>query len=387
MDTSNDPNNQPTLADIVRRETNNGETLVRFYLDVVEGKLDDEGFEACHKLEAAEQVHAVAPGLVADYIAENMGVECVHAIRRRRTRDGNRSRRSRAGGNPSPTNHDFCVPRANRHPALEYLADVLNAPPLADDPRVTGIVRASTDHGMMVVSYLIHVMHGSARGYRLHHRMDAAKELLGHIARDEIRAQSTSDNSVIPAEAGIQNDEPATSVIPAQAGIQGGGDEAGSPSSPSPSTGEGRGEGDSSAPSTVKPPADYRRGCYNTTESIAHSMWRPAHPIHKFIKAYDEVADAFLKEGHDDDFDAEAVRLWIAGDIPDMYGKFISQYCPHTPTPVIPRRPKRQRRPTPAGKAVFQEMMADKMRREGTLTDTRTDTDAPTERPRLKIWV
>ena len=116
-------------------------------------------------------------------------------------------------------------------------------------------------------------------------------------------------------------------------------------------------------------------------------MWRPAHPIHKFIKAYDEVADAFLKEGHDDDFDAEAVRLWIAGDIPDMYGKFISQYCPHTPTPVIPRRPKRQRRPTPAGKAVYREMTADKMRREGTLTDTRTDTDTPTERPRLKIWV
>ena len=246
MNTNNDPNNQPTLADIVRRETNNGETLVRFYLDVVEGKLDDEGFEACHKLEAAEQVHAVAPGLVADYIAENMGVECVHAMRRRRTRDGNR-RRPRKPRASEPTNHDFCVPRANRHPALEYLADVLDAPPLADDPRVTGIVRASTDHGMMVVSYLLHVMHGSARGYRLHHRMDAAKELLGHIARDEIRAQSASESpspsmgegqgegdSVIPAEAGIQNDEPNTSaipteagpdtsVIPAQAGIQGAG--------------------------------------------------------------------------------------------------------------------------------------------------------------------
>ena len=58
----------PSLADIVRQETDNGRTIVRFYLDVASGKLDDEGFEVCHRLEAAEQVHAIAPGLVSEYI-------------------------------------------------------------------------------------------------------------------------------------------------------------------------------------------------------------------------------------------------------------------------------------------------------------------------------
>ncbi len=87
----------PTLADIVRRETNNGETIVRFYLDVIEGKLNDDGFEVYHRLEAAEQVHAIAPGLVSEYIAQLTGLECNHVILRKRTRDTTRSSRGYQG--------------------------------------------------------------------------------------------------------------------------------------------------------------------------------------------------------------------------------------------------------------------------------------------------
>ncbi len=87
----------PSLADIVRQETDNGRAIVRFYLDVANGKLDDEGFEACHRVEAAMQVQAIAPELVADAIARLAGVQC-HPERR-----GKRPpRRSRAVGNPSP---------------------------------------------------------------------------------------------------------------------------------------------------------------------------------------------------------------------------------------------------------------------------------------------
>ena len=82
MDNQNDPNNIPTLADIVRRETNNGALIVGFYLDVVEGNRDEDGFEACHRMEAAQQLEAVAPGVVADFIEENAGIECIHAQRR-----------------------------------------------------------------------------------------------------------------------------------------------------------------------------------------------------------------------------------------------------------------------------------------------------------------
>ncbi len=112
----------PTLADIVRRETNNGETIVRFYLDVIEGKLNDDGFEVCHRLEAAEQVHAIAPGLVSEYIAQLTGLECNHAILRKRTRDTTvvpaeslpRTRYG-AGTHPRPQHRRGGRPTHNRH--------------------------------------------------------------------------------------------------------------------------------------------------------------------------------------------------------------------------------------------------------------------------------
>ncbi len=197
----------PTLADIVRRETNNGETIVRFYLDVIEGKLNDDGFEVCHRLEAAEQIHAIAPGLVSEYIAQLTGLECNHAILRKRTRDttgssrddttgssrddttgssrGDTTRRSRgdttvipvATGTHPRSDADCAKTARARHEALEYLASALATPSLAHDPRVAGIVHGSTDHGKTVVSFLLHVMHGVVRGFRPRQRVDAASEL------------------------------------------------------------------------------------------------------------------------------------------------------------------------------------------------------------------
>ena len=141
MNHDNEQRKPRSLADIVREKTNDGEVIVDFYLDVVRGKLDDEGFEVCHRLEAAEQVHAIAPGLVAEYITQLTGIECNHAIRRRRTRPTMTVALPRRR-EPIPVR----IPtRANstraRHQALEYLASALAAPSLADDPRVAGIVR------------------------------------------------------------------------------------------------------------------------------------------------------------------------------------------------------------------------------------------------------
>ena len=197
-------NEPPTLADIVRQETDNGRTIVRFYLDVASGKLDDEGFEVCHRLEAAEQVHAIAPGLVSEYIAQLTGVECNHVIRRRRTRDATIvpaevSRRSREDGNPSQ-DADCANSARARHEALEYLASALAAPSLKDDPRVAGIVRESTDQGKTVVSFLLHVMHGVVRGFRPRQRVEAANELLGHIARDELARSGSATPSPLTGE-------------------------------------------------------------------------------------------------------------------------------------------------------------------------------------------
>ena len=381
-----------------------------------------------HRLEAAEQAHAIAPGLVSEYIAQLTGLECNHAIRRRRTRDADC--RPRADRDPVPTRSST---RA-RHEALEYLASALAAPSLAADPRVAGIVRGSTDQGKTVVSFLLHVIHGVVRGFRPRQRVQAASELLGHIARDELRADADqssfpssrepipdsgpaeADLTVIPAEslprtrygAGIQGggngdglpssrerrqdtspadtgpseaDPCITSIIPAEslprtrygAGIQGGGDEDGLPPFPSPLTGEGWGEGEND----LEAPESHH-GCYDIDRKIADAQRDPVHPIHKFVQAYDEVAAAFHGEDNDDD---EEVRYWISGEVPDAYGKYIWEYAPAHPRSTRRRlRPRRRRSRSPgtAAKAesVWMKRPTDKMR------------EAGIPRPnRFKIWV
>ncbi len=344
MDNQNDPNNIPTLADIVRRETNNGALIVGFYLDVVEGNRDEDGFEACHRMEAAEQLQAVAPDLVAEFIEVISGEKCVHAQRRSPKRIRRRKPRD-----PDPVCTGDCRSH-NRHEAIEYLASALDAPSITDDPRVTGIVRASTDHGKVAVSYLLNVMKGAVQGFGPHHRMRAAQELIAHIARDELRTQP---DAVEGPEATSAHPEPVEgpSVIPAEAGIQNGADV----DDPLPTNNQ------------KLQTRNLPHPCYSLNSKIAESMWQSEHPIHNFIQAYDELVVAFLKEG-DDDEDEEYAKRWIAGLEPDRYGKLIYQYCPYSPTPVRkPSRPRRQRRPTPATESIRQEMTADRLRREGKL--------------------
>ena len=395
MNYDNEQRKPRSLADIVREKTNDGEVIVDFYLDVVRGKLDDEGFEVCHRLEAAEQVHAIAPGLVAEYITQLTGVDCNHVIRRRRTRDDDcRPRADRApvstrAGTPTP------------HEALEYLASALAAPSLADDPRVAGIVRASTDHGKTVVSFLLHVMHGVVRGFRPRHRLQAACELIGHIARDDLRSASGTPSPLMgegwePAlslskslprtryggegdegrnlkagshdqarltGAAIQGDP---TVTPAKslprtrygAGIQDGGDEEGLPS-------------DHPEADDQEDP-DTERGSYDIDRKIADAQQDPAHPIHKFVQAYDEVAAAFHGKDNDNDNDDE-VRYWISGEVRDAYGKYIWEYAPAHPKSVRRRlRPKRRRRSKPKGESVWVKSEIDKRREAGIPPPKRT---------------
>ena len=334
-----------------------------------------------HRLEAAEQVHAIAPGLVSEYIAQLTGLECSHAMRRRRTSPT--IRRSRDDGNPSPDADCASSARA-RHEALEYLASALAAPSLADDPRVAGIVHESTDHGKTVVSFLLHVMHGGVRGFRPRQRVQAACELLGHIAHDEL-ARSGS----LPAEPVLSPaEEPALSAV-----------EGSSPSSREPIPGPVPAEADltvipaESLPRTrygagIQGPGDGdeaddledQRGSYDIDRKIAEAQHDPAHPIHKFVQAYDEVAAAFHVEDKEND-DDEEVRYWISGEVPDAYGKYIWEYAPAYPRSIRRRlRPRRRRSrepgTTPKAESVWMKRPTDKMR------------EAGIPRPnRFKVWV
>ena len=393
----------PTLADIVRQETDNGRTIVRFYLDVASGKLDDDGFEVCHRLEAAEQVHAIAPGLVSEYIAQLTGVECSHVIRRRRTSPT--IRRSREDGNPSPDADCASSARA-RHEALEYLASALAAPSLAADPRVAGIVHESTDHGKTVVSFLLHVMHGVVRGFRPRQRVQAACELLGHIARDELARSGSlpAEPALSPAEEPALSavEEPALSsrgpipapakadltVIPAEAGIQTApehGRQLADPSSAQPKPVpaepvEGPHISTRNSKLETKNSPDPERGLYDIDRKIAEAQRDPSHPVHKFVQAFDEVAAAFHGKDKEND-DDEEVRYWISGEVPDAYGKYIWEYAPAYPRSIRRRlRPKRRRSrepgTTPKAESVWMKRPTDKLR------------EAGIPRPnRFKVWV
>ena len=377
-----------SLADIVREKTNDGEVIVDFYLDVVRGKLDDEVFEVCHRLEAAEQVHAIAPGLVAEYIAQLTGLECNHVIRHKRTRPTTVVP-AEAGTHPRPDSNNANSTRT-RHQALEYLASALAAPSLADDPRVAGQVRESTDHGKTVVSFLLHVMHGVVRGFKPLHRVQAASELLGHIARDELAQAEFARTPFIPADAGIQiggdrvglpsnavPTEPALSAptssfprrrepIP--------GPSATSPQSVRPEPVEEPAlslpKGQFSGSAVVERSSDSQRGSYDIDRKIAEAQRDLSHPIHKFVQAYDEVAAAFHGKDKENDEDDE-VRYWISGEVRDAYGKYIWEYAPADPRSSRRLRAKR-RRSKPKGESVWVKSEIDKRREAGIPPPKRT---------------
>ena len=398
-----------SLADIVREKTNDGEVIVDFYLDVVRGKLDDEGFEVCHRLEAAEQLQAVAPGLVSEYIAQLTGVECGHAILRKRTRDLD------------------CIPREDREPlpsrdtvrarpeALEYLASALAAPSLKNDPRVAGIVHESTDHGKTVVSFLLHVMHGVVRGFRPRQRVEAASELLGHIARDELARSGSLTPSPLTGEGWGEGEEGRAGSASAEPALSPAEEPALSPaegSSPAPEssfprracpvsdTGQEPIPSPDKADPTVIPAeslprtrygagiqqggdgddpddTDTQRGCYDIDRKITEAQRDPSHPIHKFVQAYDEVAAVFHGEDKKND-DDEEVRYWISGEVVDAYGKYIWEYAPAYPRSIRRKlRPKRRRRSrepgtAPKAESIWMKRPSDKMREEGIKPPKRT---------------
>ena len=343
-------------------------------------------------------------------------MECNHVLLRKRSRDLD------------------CIPREDREPlpsrdtvrtlpeALEYLASALAAPSLKNDPRVAGIVHESTDHGKTVVSFLLHVMHGVVRGFRPRNRIEAASELLGHIARDEFaRTQATGPSFPRRREPipGPSPDKADPTVIPAEAGIQQGGDgddadDQRTPAAPESSSRKGEssfprracpvpdtgrepipGPSPDRADPTVIPAEagiqqggdgddgdaledpDPERGCYDIDRKITEAQRDPSHPIHKFVQAYDEVAAVFhgVDKKNDDD---EEVRYWISGEVVDAYGKYIWEYAPAYPRSIRRKlRPKRRRRSrepgtAPKAESVWMKRPSDKMREEGIKPPKRT---------------
>ena len=125
--------NPTPLADIVREETDDGRHIVRFLIDIMQGKIDDS--KPCHRLDAARQLL-------------NLGFHGAQTV----IQSASQSTGVRA---PSST------PGKSRF-----------------DQGIADIIKLETSDGKDPVRFLVDVMQGNLQDFKPHHRLAAAKELL-----------------------------------------------------------------------------------------------------------------------------------------------------------------------------------------------------------------
>ena len=213
----------PTIADIVREKTGDGALIIDFFTDVMTGRID--GAELCHRIDAAKQLVKYGSKDAAEFIAKYKGVPCGHSI----------------NGRPNPADPCSVEERS-------LVAVTLNAPPTLtrdfltvlsgiDEFLMTRLIRAQTADGVTVIEFLDDVMQDRTDGFKTHHRIAAAKELIVHIVRDEQPSHTPSPST---RETDKRGDTPAVGADPRVRPLPGS-------KTPSPLTGEGWSEGDTPA--------------------------------------------------------------------------------------------------------------------------------------------
>ena len=211
----------PTIADIVREKTGDGRLIIDFFTDVMTGRI--EGAELCHRIDVAKQLEKHRSKAAAEFIAKYKGVPCGHSI----------------NGRPDPADPCSVEERS-------LVAVTLNAPPTLtrdfltvlsgiDEFLMGRLIRAQTADGVTVIEFLDDVMQDRTDGFKTHHRIAAAKELIVHIVRDEQGSHTPSPST---RETDRRGDSTAVGADPRVRPLPGS-------HTPSPSTGEGWGEGDS----------------------------------------------------------------------------------------------------------------------------------------------
>ena len=216
----------PTIADIVREKTDDGRLIIDFFTDVMMDRID--GAELCHRIDAAKQLVKYGSKAAAEFLAKYKGVPCGHSI----------------NGRPDPADPCSAADRS-------LVAVTLNAPPTLtqefltvlsgiDEFLMARLIRAQTADAGTIIDFLDDVMQDRNDGFKTHHRIAAAKELIVHILRDEQPAHTPSpstgegwgegDTYVVPAQTEGNPDN--SSVVPAEAGTQGGSGARSTPANP-----------------------------------------------------------------------------------------------------------------------------------------------------------
>ena len=171
-----------SLADIVREKTNDGETIVQFYLDVASGELD--GFRDHHRMAAANKIGKIAPGLVDEYLLRYRNSDVRESLR---------------GQGLLPV----------RRPPIKWVGpEDRETVPRGPNPfqrRLARVVRQETGDCRAIVVFVVGVMHGEIPGFKPHHRLEAADTLAGYVTHGESDAGRTEPGPiVVPAKAGTQ---------------------------------------------------------------------------------------------------------------------------------------------------------------------------------------
>ena len=219
----------PTIADIVREKTGDGALIIDFFTDVMTGRI--EGAELCHRIDVAKELVKYGSKDAAEFLAKYKGVPCGHSTRGR------------------PNQADPCS--AEERTLVEV---TLNAPPTLtrdfltvlsgiDEFLMARLIRAQTADGVTIIEFLDDVMQDRNEGFKTHHRIAAAKELIVHIIRDEQPSHTPSPSTEERREPALslskgEGDSPVVGADPRVRPLPGS-------KTPSPSTGEGWGEGDS----------------------------------------------------------------------------------------------------------------------------------------------
>ena len=213
----------PTIADIVREKTGDGALIIDFFTDVMTGRI--KGAELCHRIDAAKQLVKYGSKDAAEFLAKYKGVPCGHSI----------------NGRPDPadpcTAEDRSLVAVTLNAPATLTRDFLAVLSGIDEFLMARLIRAQTADGVTIIEFLDDVMQDRTDGFKTHHRIAAAKELIVHIVRDEQPAQTPSPST---RETDKRGDSTAVGADPRVRPLPGS-------KTPSPSTGEGWGEGDSPA--------------------------------------------------------------------------------------------------------------------------------------------
>ena len=270
----------PTIADIVREKTGDGALIIDFFTDVMTGRI--EGAELCHRIDAAKQLVKYGSKDAAEFLAKYKGVPCGHSTRGRPNQ-----------ADPCSAEDRSLVAVTLNAPAT-LTRDFLTVLSGIDEFLMARLIRAQTADGVTIIDFLDDVMQDRTDGFKTHHRIAAAKELIVHIVRDE---QPSHTPSPLTGEGWGEGDSTAVGADPRVRPLPGS-------KTPSPSTGEGgacpesprRSEGDSpvvpaqaegNPDNTIVVPANagtQGRGVARPSEAGAHpELNSPVVPAHTTV--------------------------------------------------------------------------------------------------------